>query len=141
MNADEYKKYVTFSNQEIKYLYEDCPICYSFIDNPKNVIFGCNHNSCLGCCNTFLIRTFKCNNIPVCFICRTPITEIHMLSNESKQKMMKIFSPQMIDVTSEQVNGPRYFNLENISSLARNVFMLVFLILIYTNIVNEKHNH
>tara|TARA_B100002019_G_C21248743_1_gene589862 strand:- start:934 stop:1362 length:429 start_codon:yes stop_codon:yes gene_type:complete len=137
MNASEYKNYLTFSNQKIEYLYDDCPICYSFIEKSQNIIFGCKHNSCVDCCCRFLSRSFKYKNVPSCFICRDPIVTVHILSDDSKDKIVNIFEIEKVETEVETPATTRRINAQEIMVLLRTVFGLVFLMIIYMAILND----
>ena len=87
MDVELYKENISFRRLKNDYVSSECPICYLHIDSTQNIVFGCLHNSCSGCLLAHLKSSLKKENVPVCFLCRSPLCVFDSRDRDLKREM------------------------------------------------------
>ena len=82
-----YKENISFRRLKNDYVSSECPICYLPIHSTQNIVFGCLHNCCSGCLLAHLKSSLKKENVPICFLCRSPLCVFDSRNRDLKNQM------------------------------------------------------
>ena len=87
MNFKNYVENISFRRLKNDYVSSECPICYLPIHSTQNIVFGCLHNCCSGCLLAHLKSSLKKENVPICFLCRSPLCVFDSRNRDLKNQM------------------------------------------------------
>jgi len=101
MDLDMYKEKISFRRLKNDYVSSECPICYLPIHSTQNIVFGCLHNCCSGCLLTHLKSSLKNDNVPICFLCRSPLCVFDSRNRDLKNQMYALLRKTDAEVEVE----------------------------------------
>lgn len=88
MDLQTYADTISFRRVNKKFHSDNCPICYMPIEPTQNIIFNCAHNACTNCVVTYLKRTMDRRDVPLCFLCRCPLSVFDTRNRDFKKRVM-----------------------------------------------------
>lgn len=107
MDLDMYKENISFRRLKNDYVSSECPICYLPIHSTQNIVFGCLHNCCSGCLLAHLKSSLKKENVPICFLCRSPLYVFDSRNRDLKNQMYALLRKEdEVKVEAEVENQP-----------------------------------